>query len=435
MRSPLPHLQISPGLRFAVSLLLAASAASPAPSFAVDPGWPQWRGPKNSGSTLQGGFPTQWSDASTSWKAPLPAKGCSTPIVLEKRIYLTAPNDGRDSVLAFDWAGKPLWKTDLGAEDPGKHRNASGSNPSPVTDGKSIFVTFKSGNLAALNLEGAVRWQANLVGRFGPVNLFWDFGTSPVLTEKNVILARMHNGASWLAAFDKDTGEIRWKTDRTYETPREGDHGYTTPIVIRHEGREALLTWGAQQLTIHDAMDGKLLWSCGEFNPAAVALWPAVASPVLADGMAVVCFGRADRGNPRLHGIKLDGSGDVTATNRVWLREDVGAFVPTPVEYKGLVYILSDRGQIDCIEPRTGKTSWTASLPRSSANFYASPVIADGVMYAAREDGAVFVARVEKGFELLSENKFDDRLIASIVPVEKRLLIRGQSFLYCIELH
>jgi outer membrane protein assembly factor BamB len=435
MRSPLPHHQISPGLRFAVSLLLAACAASPAPSFAVDPGWPQWRGPKNSGSTLAGGFPTQWSDASISWKAPLPAKGCSTPIVLEKRIYLTAPSEGKDSVLAFDWAGKPLWKTDLGAEDPGKHRNASGSNPSPVTDGKSIFVTFKSGNLAALNLEGAVRWQANLVGRFGPVNLFWDFGTSPVLTEKNVILARMHNGASWLAAFDKDTGEMRWKTDRTYETPREGDHGYTTPIVIHHEGREALLTWGAQQLTIHDAMDGKLLWSCGEFNPAAVALWPAVASPVLADGMAVVCFGRADRGNPRLHGIKLDGSGDVTATNRVWLREDVGAFVPTPVEYKGLVYVLSDRGQIDCIEPRTGKTSWTASLPRSSANFYASPVIADGVMYAAREDGAVFVARVEKGFELLSENKFDDRLIASIVPVEKRLLIRGQSFLYCIELH
>lgn len=437
MRSPLPPSPTLPSLQLAASLLLAAHAFAPTLAFAAgaaEAGWPQWRGPKNSGSTQAGGFPTQWTDASVTWKAPLPAKGCSTPIVLNKRIYLTAPSEGKDSVLAFDWTGKPLWKTDLGAENPGKHRNASGSNPSPVTDGKSIFVTFKSGNLAALNLDGSVRWQANLVGRFGPVNLFWDFGTSPVLTEKDVILARMHNGESWLAAFDKETGELRWKTDRTFETPREGDHGYTTPTVIRYQGREALLTWGAQQLTIHEAQEGKLLWTCGDFNPASIALWPAVASQVLADGMAVVCFGRADRGNPRLHGIKLEGSGDVTATNRVWLREDVGAFVPTPVEYKGLVYILSDRGQVDCLEPRTGKTVWTAALPRSSANFYASPVIADGVLYAAREDGSVFVARVEKGFELLSENKFDDRLIASIVPVENRLLIRGQSFLYCIAL-
>ncbi len=423
-----------PALRMAALLAVAAHPPATATSAgAPEADWPQWRGPKNSGSTQAGGFPTQWTDDSVVWKAPLPAKGCSTPIVLEKRIYLTAPSEGKDAVLAFDWAGKPLWKTDLGAEDPGKHRNASGSNPSPVTDGKSIFVTFKSGNLAALNLDGSVRWQANLVGRFGPVNLFWDFGTSPVLTENNVVLARMHNGESWLAAFDKDTGEMRWKTDRTYQTPKEGDHGYTTPSVIRHEGREALLTWGAQHLTIHDAQNGKLLWSCGDFNPASTALWPAVASQVPADGMAVVCFGRADRGNPRLHGIQLGGSGDVTTTSRVWVREDVGAFVPTPVEYKGLVYILSDRGQVDCIEPRTGKTAWSASLPRSSANFYSSPVIADGILYAAREDGAVFVARVEKGFELISENKFDDRIIASIVPVRNRLFIRGQSFLYCIE--
>ncbi len=412
----------------ASSLMVGGSALADVPLS----GWPSWRGPSNNGSTTASNFPTQWSESNMVWKVALPGKGCSTPIVAGRRIYLTAPVEGKDALLAYDWDGKLLWQSSFGVEEPGKHRNASGSNPSPVTDGSTIFVAFKSGNLAAVNMDGKVRWEVNLVERYGAVKLFWDFGTSPVVTEKNVVMARMHNGESWLAAFDKQTGELRWKTDRTYETPREVDNGYTTPVVIQHGGREALLTWGAEHVTIHDAADGKLLWSCGDFNPAATPLWPAVASPVVVNSMAVVCFGRADKGSPRLHGISLGGAGDVTATNRVWLREDIGAFVPTPVEYKGRVYVLNDRGQLDCIDPKSGTSLWTDTFPKASANFYASPVIADGVMFAAREDGTVYCARVGDRFELLSENKIDDRIIAAVVPVENRLLIRGHAGLYCI---
>jgi len=183
---------------------------------------------------------------------------------------------------------------------------------------------------------------------------------------------------------------------------------------------------------LHDAADGGLVWSCGGFNPDATPLWPAVATPAVANGMAVVCFGRADRGLPRLHGIKLGGSGDVTKSHRAWMREDAGSFVPSPVEYKGLIYILSDRGQVECIDPLTGRTLWSDALPRASSNFYASPMIANGILYAAREDGTVFVARIEGGYQFLSENKFEDRVIASIVPVGDRLLVRGEANLYCV---
>ena len=183
---------------------------------------------------------------------------------------------------------------------------------------------------------------------------------------------------------------------------------------------------------MHDAAEGKLLWSCGDFNPDATPLWPAVASPVVADDMAVICFGRADKGVPRLHGIKLGGSGDVTATHRAWLRTDTGAFVPTPAVYQGRVYVLSDRGQLDCIEPATGRTIWSGAFPRTNSNFYASPLVAHGLLYAAREDGAVFVARIEKGLEILTETKFDDRVVASIVPSANRLFIRGAAHLYCV---
>ena len=144
--------------------------------------------------------------------------------------------NGQDAILAFDWSGKRLWEQTLGAERPGKNKNGSGSNPSPVTDGQNVFVYFKSGNLAALSVDGQVRWKTNLVERYGRDTLYWDYGSSPVLTEKDVVIALMHHGESWLAAFDKSTGNLHWKVSRNYETPDEGDHSYATPVLIRHDG-------------------------------------------------------------------------------------------------------------------------------------------------------------------------------------------------------
>jgi outer membrane protein assembly factor BamB len=424
MKSPM--LLLNP-VRAAGALWLTAVSA-----LAVESAnWPNWRGPQDNGSTPASALPTKLTAEQIVWQVALPGKGCSTPIVWNDRIYVTAPVEGQDAVLAYDRSGQVVWQTKLGPEKAGRHRNGSGSNPSPVTDGRSVFVTFKSGRTAALGLDGTIRWQADLEEKYGPVKLYWDHGTSPALTEKHVVIARMHGGESWLAAFDKETGDLRWKTDRTYTTPKEVDHGYSTPLVIRHDGREAVLVWGAGHLTSHAAADGALLWSVGEFNPNSTPNWPAVANPVIVDDLAVVCFGRADRGSPRLHGIKLGGQGDVTATNRVWSREDTGAFVPTPAANGGRVYVLSDRGRIDCIEPATGRTVWSGELPRSSSNYYSSPLIAGGLLYAAREDGMVYVARVGEAFELLSENKFEDRLIASFVPMADRLLVRGEGHLYC----
>ena len=394
--------------------------------------WPRWRGPRDNGSTESGDYPIKWDAENVLWKVTLPGKGCSTPIVWNERIYLTAPVDGKDAVVAFDWAGKPLWQTTFGPESRGKHRNGSGCNPSPATDGKGVFVNFKSGTVAALELDGKTRWKTNLVERFGPDTLFWDHGTSPVLTSDCVVLARMHHGESWLAAFDKATGELRWKVDRNYETPVECDHGYTTPVVIRHGGTEALLVWGAQHVTVHDTTDGTVLWSCGDFNPDSNAMWPAIATPVIAGDVAVIAFGRNDRRQPRLHGIRLGGNGDVTATHRIWKRKDIGTFAPTPVEYEGRVYLVRDRGEVECINPSSGETLWSGAFPRSRAAFYGSPLIAGGNLYAAREDGVVFVAKVDGKLELLAENDMHEPLIASPVPASNRLFIRGQRHLFCV---
>src|SRR5258706_12796930 len=157
--------------------------------------WPRWRGGRDNGSNERGTYPVKWDSATNVlWKAPLPGKGCSTPIVWEQCIYVTAPVNGQDAVLAFDWSGKPLWTTKLGPERPGKNRNGSGCNSSPVTDGENIFVYFKSGRLAALDMAGKFGWENNLLGGYGKKTVYLGYGTSPAVTGKEVFIAVMPHG-------------------------------------------------------------------------------------------------------------------------------------------------------------------------------------------------------------------------------------------------
>lgn len=397
------------------------------------PDWRSWRGPLGHGSVEGGTYPVKFGAEQYQWRTALPGKGCSTPILLNEMIYLTSPAEGHDALLCYDLKGAEKWRAVFGQENAGKHRNGSGSNASPVTDGSGVFVFFKSGTLAAVNLDGSVRWKTDLVERFGKDTLFWDHGTSPVMTEKYVIMARMHQGESWLAAFDKESGEMVWKVARNYTTPTECDHGYATPLVIQHQDQESILVWGAEHLTIHNAADGEVSWSCGNFNPDANTLWPAIATPVIVGDMAVIAYGRNDRGIPRLHGIRLTGSGDVTLTNHVWKRDDVGTFVPTPVAYRGRVILVRDRGEVACIDPTNGNTVWEGQFPENRSNYYASPMIAGDKLYAPREDGTVFVASVANDkFEALSENDMAESVIGSPVPAANRILIRGEKHLFCV---
>jgi len=390
--------------------------------------WPAWRGVDNSGSTIKGSYPAKFSNTeNVLWKAELPGKGCSTPIVWGERIVLTCSAQGSDAILAYDWSGGKLWQTKVGKERKGKHRNGSGSNPSVTTDGKGLFALFKSGNLAGLDFNGGTKWKSNLTN-YGKDSLYWDFGTSPVLTRKNVIVALMRNKNSWLIAFDKETGKIDWQVERNYDTPTEGDHSYATPIVRMENNRETILVWGAERLTSHSAKDGSILWSCAGFNPKAKGNWVVVGSHIVSGEMVVVPYGRGSH----LAGIKLGGRGDVTATHRAWTRTDTGSFVPTPALADGRVYILRDRGEVHCVNPRNGKSHWEDKFPRGSSSYYSSPVIAGKHLYATREDGKILTAKIEGGFQFLHENDMGERLIASPVPITGKLLIRGEKHLFCI---
>ncbi len=417
------HSRVTRALLILMCLTLSALAADD---------WPAWRGPSADGCTPTGNYPTRWKPETAAWKIELPGKGASTPIVWQNRIYLTTPADGRDAVLALDMNGKQVWLTKLGPESPARHKTLGTScNASAVTDGKGLFVRFRSGVLAALESDGKVRWQINLTEMFGPEVYVWDQGSSPVVTDQHVIYARMHHGDSWVAGFDKVTGKMRWQVKRNFDVPNENDNSYTTPLFFLHQGQLAFLIWGADHLTAHAAADGKLLWSCGGFNPRGTGNWPAIATPVIHNGIAVVPVGRDDRKQGSMEGVRVDGRGDVSATHRVWKRDDFGIFCCTPALWQNRVYLLRPLGEVACLDPATGRTIWEEALPRGR-RYFSSPVIANGILYAAREDGVVFAARVGSRLELLGENPMDERIIASPVPVNNRLLIRGDKHLFCI---
>ncbi len=391
--------------------------------------WPRWRGPADSGNAAFADCPEKWSkDDGHLWKVTLPGIGCSTPVVWGDHILLTSTQDGQDLALAYDWTGKLVWTANIGAGVPGKHRNGSGSNPSIVTDGEHVFAYFKSGNLAALGINGELLWQTNLQQSYGKLKLYWDQGTSPALTRRGVIVAVMHGGDSYVVAFDQRTGKQTWKVPRNYKVPVECDHSYATPIVLDQNGTETILIWGAEHLTAHDAKDGSELWSCGGFNPEEKRNWVQVASFVVDGDIVVIPYGRG----ARLAGIRLGGSGDVSDTHRVWTKENIGSFVPTPSLLDGKVIVVRDGGEIVCADSHTGETLWQDRFPKHRSKFYASPTIAGDRLYVPREDGVVLVADISDGFKLLAENEMGERLIASPVPIGNRLLIRGEEHLYCI---
>ena len=392
--------------------------------------WPQWRGPEGNSVAAKGDYPVEFSKTdNVLWKVKLPGPGSSTPVVWEDHIFVTGGNEGQDSVQAYNWQGEQLWQKTLGTERPGKHKNGSGSNSSPVTDGKNVYVYFKSGTVASLTLDGELNWTINLQDKFGDDTLWWDLGTSPVLAGGNVVIAVMQEGESYVVALNSKDGSVAWKVDRSYPVQQESGQSYTTPVLIDIDGQETLVIWGADRLTGHNPQDGTVLWTCKGFNPEDKPMWRVIASPGITDGIAVVPYGRTKY----CAGVKLGGDGDITSDRRLWERDDLGADCPTPVGSDGRMFVLSDRGQLNCIDAKTGKDHWVDAIPRSRAKYYASPVLAGERLYCAREDGMLVVIQINKdGLEILSQNDMGERLAATPVPVNDKLLIRGRQHLFCI---
>lgn len=391
--------------------------------------WPSWRGPNQNGVAAGKSYPTSWSNSENiQWKIALPGKGSSSPIVWEDRIVVTYGVDGQNAVGCFDRRGQQLWQKTLGKEVPGKNKKATGSNPSPVTDGEHIFAYFKSGDLAAFDFDGKLVWQLNLQKEYGEDTLWWDLGTSPVLTKDNVVVAVMQTGPSYLVAINKKSGKVAWKQDRNLDAPEEAAQAYSTPVVFDYQGHEQMVVLGADHVTCHSAADGKELWRVGGLNPTQHKYFRSISGPVIEGGIVIAPYARG----ATVTGIKLGGSGDVTKSHVVWSRDDLGADVPTPAAADGKAYVCTDKGKVVCIDVKTGQTSWSVETEKNRHAYSSSPVLAGGKVYVIREDSKTFVVdSAEK--TLLGANELEGELaVATPAFVDGTIVLRTLDHLFMI---
>lgn len=409
-------------------LMFAVSACVAQTAFAEN--WPEWRGPNGNSVVTDGDYPVSWSeDENIMWKVALPGWGTSTPAIWEDRIFASCAGDEQNFVVCLNREGQEQWRTVCGESILSRNRKASGANPSPVTDGSLVFAYFKSGDLACLDFTGKTVWAVNLQDKYGADRLNWDLGTSPVLTEKAVVVAVMHQGPSYLVAFDKQSGEVLWKTDRDLGAPAEARDSYSTPMVLQDDGRQTLLVLGADHVTAYAAETGRELWRVGGLNPTLQRNFRSIASPTVIDGMVLAPYARG----ATLTAIRRGGEGDVTETHVAWISEEGSADVPTPVAKDGKVYVCGDRGDVYCYDVQSGELIWAERLPRNRYPYSSSPVLVGDKLYCTREDGTTFVLKVDgERPELIATNALRENTYATPAFVDGQVFLRTSDWLFCI---
>ncbi|MEM1250180.1 MAG: PQQ-binding-like beta-propeller repeat protein [Acidobacteriota bacterium] len=383
--------------------------------------WPRWRGPSGQGAVAGDGYVDRWSPTdNVVWSTDVPGRGNSSPIVWGDRLFLTTAEDGgkRRSLLAFDRSdGTLAWRTEAPAADPEAAYPKNGhASSTPATDGKLIYTYFGSAGLVAFDFDGKVRWHVT----FDDVTAFHGTASSPLLYEDSVILVQDHRGpsGSFIAAFDKSTGEQRWRT------AREAKVGWNSPVAVRVGDHDEIVMSGQQKVTGYDPKTGEELWF------ATGNTFETIPTPVVAHGLIFCSSGRA---GPTL-AIRPGGRGDVTETHIVWSSPKGSPFVPAPIVVGDHLFMVNDMASIATVyEARTGEVVWQERLGEARReSFSAAPVAFDGKVFFTNDDGDTFVLRAEPPFEVLHVNSLDEQVIASPALVDGVWYLRTATRLYAL---
>jgi outer membrane protein assembly factor BamB len=428
-------------------LVLALTAVSSARA----ENWPHWRGPYFNGSTGEKDLPANWSATENiAWSASLPGAAASTPIVWETRVFLSGVDDARDMLQAmcFDRVrGNLLWSRDI-ARGVRQDVRSNKASPSPVTDGELVVFFYGSGDLVCFDMDGDRRWARNIREDYGPLAFFWTFGGSPLLYEDRLYLQvlqrnepvrvrgrSVQGNESYLLALDPGTGRTLWRHVRPSLAAAESQESHTTPIPAILAGRRQLLIAGGDALSGHEPATGEELWRWGNWNPKRARNWPLIASPIAADGIALVCV---PKGQP-VYAIRPQASGALDDRAVAWTSRGtrpVTSEVPTPAYYDGDFFVLSDsRNYLSRVAADTGQVIWSVRTP-GRAKYEASPLAADGKIYLINFDGEVAVLSAASG-EVLRVIPMDqpdqgEMVRASIIAAHGQLFIRTARKLYCV---
>ncbi|HWS54422.1 MAG TPA: PQQ-binding-like beta-propeller repeat protein, partial [Pyrinomonadaceae bacterium] len=431
--------------------------ARPKPS-AARGSWPSFRGPQASGVAEGQNLPDRW-DGKTGenvlWRTPIPGLAHSSPVVWGERVFVTTAvssrpdanfrpglygdGDASEDRSRHRWMlyaldkrdGKILWARTAheGVPADRRHIKATYANSTPATDGRVVVAWFGSQGVHAYDVSGRFLWKVDL-GRldFGAYDIptyEWGHASSPVIWGGLVILQCDTQQDSFMLALDAATGKTVWKTERD-ELPSWG-----TPTVALTSAGPELVANASNYVRGYDPRTGRELWRLGRSSKITAP------TPVFAEDMFVVVSGRAPE-RP-IFVVRAGARGDLTPPEGedkggalVWSRTGRGSYMPSPLVYRGVLYVLSNNGVLDAYDLRTGEELYRQRLPLVGSGFSASPVAADGKLYLPNEDGEVLVVAAGRKFEHLATNSMGELLMATPALSDGVMYVRSSRSLFAV---
>jgi outer membrane protein assembly factor BamB len=416
--------------------------------------WPQWRGPRLDGTSHEKNLPLQWSaEENIAWRTPLPGIGHSSPIVVGDRVFVTTClieqkllEKPRMLICVDRVNGKVLWQREvIKSQLEPKHGLNSYASATPAADESRVYVTFLRSRpmkkddraiapnirpdekalalwqtivpemvLACYTMQGKKLWEI-VPGRFYSRH---GFCSTPILYKNLVIVNGDQDATAYIAAFDKTTGDEKWRIDRPNRT-----RSYCVPLIAKAGGKTQMVLTGSLGVDSYDPEEGTPLWH--QDGPTEQY----VASPVYGSGLFFMTAGF-----PTYHNwtVRPDGHGNITKTHVVWHEKAnnlKAAYVPSPLAYGGLFYVVSDTGYLSCFEGKSGERLFMEKL---GSHHSASPVLADGHIYLSDDTGTTHVVKAGRTFELISQNPLGEECFSSPAVSGGQIFIRTNHSLVCI---
>ncbi|MGI8782147.1 MAG: PQQ-binding-like beta-propeller repeat protein [Acidobacteriota bacterium] len=454
--SPAEQARIVPGRRL-VRTAAAQRRALPKAEAAAG-SWPSFRGPQASGAADGQNLPDRW-DGKTGenilWRVPIPGLAHSSPVVWGNRIFVTSAvssnpkatfrpglygdGDASDDRSHHRWmmfaldksSGKILWER-VAYEGPPlekRHIKSTYASSTPATDGRIVVAWFGSQGVHAFDVTGNFLWKMDVgrldVGAYDIPSFEWGPASSPILWNGLVIVQCDTQTDSFVVALKAETGEIVWKTERA-ELPSWG-----TPTVAMTSAGPELVTNASNFIRGYDPRTGKELWWLGRSSKITAP------TPVFGDDLFVVASGRGPERpifvvRPGARGDLTLPDGKTSSETIVWSRTGRGSYMPTPLIYNGLLYVLANNGVFDAYNLKTGEEVYRERIPQVGSGFSASPVAADGKIYLSNEDGEMLVIAAGQKFAHVATNSMGELLMATPALSGGVMYVRTAASLFAI---
>ena len=349
--------------------------------------WPQFRGPSGDGLSDATGLPLAWSEQEhVKWKTAIPGEGWSSPVIEANQIWLqTALDEGKSlrAVSVDRQTGKIQHDLEVfSIPNPApKHAFNSYASPTPIIENGRVYVSFGMYGVACIEgSSGKILWKNMELKHDHDKNAA---GSSPIVYKDLFILNCDGTELRYVAALNKFTGKLVWKTDRSniINKAAENRKAYHTPLVIRVNDRDQLISMGAYRVSAYEPLTGKEIWWVD------IPGFSNVPRPVFGEGLVYIATGF---GKPELWAIRPDGYGNVTKTHVAWKVIKQAPAKPSPLVIGDQFYMISDNGILTCLDAKTGKENWSERIPGA---YSASPIYADGRIYLFNEQGQTIVVQ------------------------------------------